>query len=80
MTAREKAETAIRGWHDMAMKSMSQHVPSILPADAASSTTVSVEWLAWMLSFAYCEGTLSGAAPGIDLMDLMKDSEMRGAE
>jgi hypothetical protein len=73
--ARQKAEIAIRGWTDHALKSMSQHVPSQTPADEASSITVSVEWLAWMLSYVYCEGALGSSHPELDLLNMLRSTE-----
>jgi hypothetical protein len=74
-TARQKAEVAVRGWTDQALKAMPQHVPSSTPADEASGRWVSVEWLAWMFSYVYCEGALGSAHPELDLMEMLRNPE-----
>lgn len=77
----ESADTTIQRWYAQALKNMPQHVPPIDPtpealsASETAAATVNVEWLAWMLSFAYCEGALSSAHPEIDLMNLMRGNE-----
>jgi hypothetical protein len=74
----EKWDTAVQGWYTQALQKMSHLVPPTEPreqhiaATTAAATTVSIEWLAFMLSFAYTEGALGSQIPVEDLIDQLR--------